>query len=438
MRVDDASAVNNAILGNSIYGNTELGIDLIGANGVNANDAGDGDTGANNLQNFPVLTAATTNGSQITITGTLNSTANTQFRIEFFASTAQDGTGYGEGQRYLGFANVTTDGSGNATISTTLTATVAAGEFISATATKSNAGFTVFTDTSEFALDITAAPLPGITVTPTSGLTTKESGGMASFTAVLNSAPTASVTFTVASGDAGEATVFVPSVTFTTSNWSSPQTIFVRGVDDDLVDGGQPLTIVLGTASSSDPNYNGIDAPDVSVTNQDDPFERPPLGGETRVNTTTAGTQTLNASGRCVAMDADGNYVVVWESAGQDGDQGGIYGQRFDSSGAAIGGEFRVNTTTAGNQTYASVARDAAGNFLVVWSGNGPGDTDGVFAQRYDANGNKLGGEFRVNAAAAGVQSTPVAGACPTGGYVVAWSESDVLHMVQVDPRAPS
>ena len=310
-----------------------------------------------------MLTSATTTGSQITITGTLNSTANTQFRIEFFASTAQDGSGYGEGKRYLGFANVTTDGSGNATISTALTATVAAGEFISATATKSNAGFTAFTDTSEFALDITAAPLPGITVTPTSGLTTKESGGTASFTAVLSSAPTASVTFTVASSDIDEALVSVPSVTFTTANWSSPQTIFVRGVDDDQVDGGQPLTIVLGTASSSDPNYNGINAPDVSVTNQDDPFERPPLGSETRVNATTTGPQTLNTSGRCVALDADGNYVVVWESAGQDGDQGGIYGQRFDSAGAAIGGEFRANATTTGNQTYASVAMDAAGKF---------------------------------------------------------------------------
>ena len=273
----------------------------------------------------------------------------------------------------------------------------------------------------------------GIVVTPTTALTTTEAGGTASFTAVLSSAPTANVTFNMASSDAGEATAFLPSVTFTTANWSSPQTIFVRGVDDDLADGAQPLTIVLGTASSSDPKYNGIDAPDVSVANQDDPFERPPLGGETRVNTTTAGTQTLAASGRCVALDADGNYVVVWESAAQDGDQGGIYGQRFDSSGAAIGGEFRVNTTTTGNQTYASVAMDVAGNFLVVWSGNGPGDADGVFAQRYDANGNKLGGELRVNAAAAGVQSTPVAGACPTGGYVVAWSESDVLHMVQVD-----
>ena len=283
--------------------------------------------------------------------------------------------------------------------------------------------------TANFALNLGG----NITVNPTSGLITTEGGGMSSFTVVLDSAPTASVTFTVASSDTGEATVFVPSVTFTTSNWSTPRTIYVRGVDDDLVDGDQPLTIVLGTASSSDPNYNGINVPDVSVTNRDDPFERPPLGGETRVNATTAGTQTLAANGRSVALDADGNFVVVWESTGQDGDQGGIYGRRFDYSGAALGGEFRVNTTTTGNQTYPSVAKDAAGNFLVVWSGNGPGDTDGVFGQRYAANGNALGGEFRVNAAASGVQSRPVVGARPTGGYVVAWSESDVLHMVQVD-----
>ena len=88
--------------------------------------------------------------------GTLNSLAGTPFRIEFFASTAQDSSGYGEGERYLGFFNVTTDVSGNAVISTTLTASVAIGETISATATKSNVGFTVFTDTSEFARNVVA------------------------------------------------------------------------------------------------------------------------------------------------------------------------------------------------------------------------------------------------------------------------------------------
>ena len=142
---------------NSIANNGLLGIDL-GANGVTANDAGDGDTGANNLQNFPVLTSAqVVSSTQVTIVGSLNSTANSQFRIEFFSSTAQDGTGHGEGQTYLGFVDVTTDGSGNANFNTTLTATVSAGSFVSATATRSNATFTTFTDTSEFAQNAVAA-----------------------------------------------------------------------------------------------------------------------------------------------------------------------------------------------------------------------------------------------------------------------------------------
>ena len=87
--------------------------------------------------------------TQVTIVGSLNSTANSHFRIEFFSNAAQDATGHGEGQTYLGFVNVTTDGSGNATFNTTLMATVSGGSFVSATATRSNATFTTFTDTSE-------------------------------------------------------------------------------------------------------------------------------------------------------------------------------------------------------------------------------------------------------------------------------------------------
>ena len=147
----------DAILGNSIYSNTGLGIDL-GALGVTANDAGDGDTGANNLQNFPVLSSAqVVSSTQIQVAGTLGSTGSSYYRIEFFSSTAQDGTGYGEGQTYLGFVNVTTNASGTASFNTTLTATVSAGSYISATATKSNITFTTFTDTSEFAQNALAA-----------------------------------------------------------------------------------------------------------------------------------------------------------------------------------------------------------------------------------------------------------------------------------------
>jgi Domain of unknown function (DUF4347) len=156
IQIAPATSIGNAILGNSIFANTGLGIDL-NNNGVTANDAGDGDTGANNLQNFPVLTSAVmVSSTQVTIVGTINSTANSQFRIEFFSSTAQDPTGQGEGQTYLGFVNVTTNGGGNFNFNTTLTATVSASAFISATATKSNATFTTFTNTSEFALNAVA------------------------------------------------------------------------------------------------------------------------------------------------------------------------------------------------------------------------------------------------------------------------------------------
>ena len=150
------SGTGNAFVGNTIHSNGLLGINL-GTAGVTANDANDADTGTNNLQNFPVLSSVrVVSGTQLAVTGTLNSTASSYYRIEFFANTSADATGYGEGRRYLGFVNVSTDGSGNATFNTTLTATLAAGESVSATATKSDATFTTFTDTSEFSQNTVA------------------------------------------------------------------------------------------------------------------------------------------------------------------------------------------------------------------------------------------------------------------------------------------
>ncbi|MDT7807412.1 MAG: hypothetical protein QOJ70_1225 [Acidobacteriota bacterium] len=153
--VVEASATNNAILGNATFQNGGLGIDL-NSNGVTANDANDADTGPNNLQNFPVLTAATSSGGNTTIVGTLNSTASTAYRVEFFSNATCDASGNGEGRTFLGFANVTTDGAGNATINTTLGATTTVGEVVTATATDP-AG-----NTSEFSqcFTVTAPPSP--------------------------------------------------------------------------------------------------------------------------------------------------------------------------------------------------------------------------------------------------------------------------------------
>ena len=129
--VSVVSGGGNAILSNSIFSNNGLGIDL-GEDAVTANDAGDGDPGTNNLQNFPVLISAT-RGS-ITVLGTLDSIPNNVFRLEFFASAACDLSGHGEGERFLGFLILTT-GIENTSFEVTLSATVDAGSFVTATAT---------------------------------------------------------------------------------------------------------------------------------------------------------------------------------------------------------------------------------------------------------------------------------------------------------------
>ena len=72
-------------------------------------------------------------------------------------------------------------------------------------------------------------------------------------------------------------------------------------------------------------------------------------------------------------MDDSGDFVVAWQSKDQDGDKWGIYAQRFNASGAPQGGEFRVNTATSKEQQAPSVAMDADGDFVVAWQSTGPG-----------------------------------------------------------------
>ena len=131
--VSVSAGTGNAILSNAIFSNELLGIALGEPSRVTPNDTGDRDTGANTLQNFPVLTSAAAADS--TIAGTLNSTATTMFRLEFFANAACDPSGHGEGETFLGATTVTTDGAGDVRFTATLPGTVRAGQFLTATAT---------------------------------------------------------------------------------------------------------------------------------------------------------------------------------------------------------------------------------------------------------------------------------------------------------------
>ena len=141
------------------------------------------------------------------------------------------------------------------------------------------------------------------------------------------------------------------------------------------------------------------------------------VGDEFMVNTFTTGFQNSPS----VASDAAGNFVVVWTSGGyQDGDKDGIFGQRYDSGGNALGGEFQVNTHTRGDQLGPAVASDAAGNFVVVWTSDGRSGGD-IFGQRYDNSGNTLGGQFQVNTYFRNVQYGPAIASDAAGNFVVVW-----------------
>ena len=129
---------------NAIFDNGGLGIDL-GTAGVALNDVRDGDSGANSLQNYPVLIAANVAGGMLRVTGTLDSTPARVFVVEFFASPSCDPSGFGEGARFLGSTQVQTDASGLAAIDASLAEDLLAGTVVTATATE-----TVTGNTSEF------------------------------------------------------------------------------------------------------------------------------------------------------------------------------------------------------------------------------------------------------------------------------------------------
>jgi hypothetical protein len=112
---------------------------------------------------------------------------------------------------------------------------------------------------------------PNVSVFPTTGLVTTESGATASFTIKLKTQPTANVTIALSSSDTTEGTVVPLSITFASTNWSVAQTVTVTGVDDQVPDGDQQYTIITGPASSRDSNYNGLNPVDVAVTNTENP-----------------------------------------------------------------------------------------------------------------------------------------------------------------------
>lgn len=146
-----------------------------------------------------------------------------------------------------------------------------------------------------------------------------------------------------------------------------------------------------------------------------------PLGPAFMVNTTITGSQVKPVVAYCATTA--GAFIVAWESAGQDGDGNGVFAQRYNNDGVKVGNEFRVNLTTIGNQDTPAVACAADGAFVVLWGGTGPTDTDsGVYARVFDANGGAVTGEILMNSTTSGIQYVPTIARMPGLGWAGSWT----------------
>ncbi|NLE27780.1 MAG: hypothetical protein GX625_21075, partial [Clostridiaceae bacterium] len=149
-----------------------------------------------------------------------------------------------------------------------------AGDWVAVWQSGDTLGGTIDTDSdilfATFPVTNTDDDTAGITVNPTSGLTTTEAGGTATFTVALNTQPAGEVTIGLSSSDASEGAVAATSLTFTAANWNVAQTATISGQNDAVADGDIAYTIITAAATSSDPKYSGVNPADVSVTNTDD------------------------------------------------------------------------------------------------------------------------------------------------------------------------
>lgn len=171
--------------------------------------------------------------------------------------------------------------------------------------------------------------------------------------------------------------------------------------------------VVVWTSSFQDNSSNGIYGQRFDNSGSKS-------GSEFIVNSHTTNDQQYPA----IAIESNGDFVVVWESNGQDNSLQGVYGKRFTAIGGEIGSEFSVNTFTTGNQRTADIAMDDDGDFVVVWqSYQQDGDADGVYAQRYDKDGLTVDSEFRVNTESTNAQNNPRVAMNDDGDFVVSWDD---------------
>ena len=189
-----------------------------------------------------------------------------------------------------------------------------------------------------------------------------------------------------------------------------------------IVDGSGMASLTTSTIPMGDHDivaiYGGSSAFETSTSAAVSHTVSPKVGSEYRINTETLQHQERPA----IAAIPNAGYVVVWASYLQDGSGSGIFGQRYDlGAGAPLGSEFRINSWLPGEQTAPAVAALADGNFIVAWQGAGAKDADGIQSQLFGVSGAKIGGEVSINTTTANEQEAPSIAALVGGGYVIIW-----------------
>ncbi len=188
---------------------------------------------------------------------------------------------------------------------------------------------------------------------------TIEGGGTATFDVSLSNQPGASVTVPISSSDTTEGTVSPSSLTFTSANWNTPQTVTVRGIDDFEVDGNVAYSIVFGAITSSDVTFTGVNPDDVSVTNTDD---------ESSTTASTSSNSSGSSGGSSPGIDHSQDHAIDTGSASEE-----------DSTDAGV---------ESGSTPFPDVSTDSENTAvsLLVERGVLKGNPDGTFKPRNNLN----------------------------------------------------
>ena len=360
------SGYSNSILSNIIYGSGGLGIEL-GEDGVTPNDSGDIDTGANELQNYPLLTSVESRVIGTTIVGELNSEAYRLYVLQFFTNENCNPSGHGEGESFLISSSVLTDEVGYASFTINLPEVVSIGGFLTATATSPTF------DTSEFSACVPVVWANSPPFADPNGPYTSEEGSPISFNGTGSSDPDGDpLSFDWEFNDGNTGSGSTPNYTYT---------------DNGLYDVCLTVTDTDGLADTqcTTAEISNV-APDVSINN-------PTEGSLFQVNTPV----NLSASFSDPGVDDTHTCTINW-------------GAGPDEPGTAT-----VDTCT-GRHTYTETGVNTIS--VIVTDNDGDFDTGIVMIVVYNPEGGFVTGGGWIDSPAGAYKPDPSLTGKATFGFV--------------------